>query len=88
MQGELSTLRSEITSLGIDESRISEQMADLRDANEMLFSKSKSLESENSGMKQAIDLMRVELQDMSSNEQSLVSKVRDIDSQNRLLLDE
>jgi chromosome segregation ATPase len=43
---------------------------------------------ENENMKQAIDLMRVDLQDMNTNEQALVSKVRDIDSQNKRLLKE
>ncbi|MDC3335145.1 hypothetical protein OAV71_01425 [Opitutales bacterium] len=39
-------------------------------------------------MKQAIDLMRVELQDINTNEQALVGKLRDIDSQNKQLLEE
>ena len=39
-------------------------------------------------MKQAIDLMRVDLQDMNTNEQALVEKVRDIDAQNQRLLEE
>jgi chromosome segregation ATPase len=88
MKGELSTLRSELTSLGIEESRISEQLTGLRDANEMLFSKAKTLEGENESMKDAIDLMRVDIQDMNTNENALVSKVRDIDSQNKQLLKE
>ena len=46
MKGELSALRSELTSLGIEESRISEQLNGLRDANEMLLAKAKSLEAE------------------------------------------
>jgi chromosome segregation ATPase len=54
----------------------------------MLFSKAKTLEAENESMKQAIDLMRVDLQDMNTNEQALVEKVRDIDAQNQRLLEE
>ena len=61
MKGELSLPRSELTSLGLEESRISEQLLGLRDANEMLLSKTKNLESENNGMEEAIDLMKVEL---------------------------
>ena len=54
----------------------------------MLLSKTKNLESENNGMEEAIDLMKVELQNMNTNEQGKVSKVRDIDSQNQALLEE
>ena len=54
----------------------------------MLFAIANTLELENENMKQAIDLMRVDLQDMNTNEQALVGKVRDIDSQNRRLLKE
>ena len=39
-------------------------------------------------MKNAIDLMRIEIQDMNTNEQALVGKVKDIDSQNKKLLNE
>ena len=54
----------------------------------MLLSKTKNLESENNGMEEAIDLMKVELQNMNTNEQGLVSKLRYIDSQNQALLEE
>jgi chromosome segregation ATPase len=54
----------------------------------MLLSKTKNLESENNGMEEAIDLMKVELQNMNTNEQGLVSKVRNIDMQNQALLEE
>jgi chromosome segregation ATPase len=88
MKGELSALRSELTSLGIEESRISSEIAGLRDANDLLQSKAKTLESENNGLQNAIDLMRSELVDMNTNEKGLVSRVRDIDAQNKALLDE
>ena len=39
-------------------------------------------------MKQAIDLMRIEVQDMNANEQALVNKLKDIDFQNKQLLKE
>ena len=39
-------------------------------------------------MEEAIDLMKVELQNMSTSEQGLVSKVRYIDSQNQELPEE
>ena len=54
----------------------------------MLLSKVKMLEAENDGMKQAIDLMRIEVQDMNANEQALVNKLKDIDFQNKQLLKE
>ncbi len=88
MKGELSALRSELTSLGIEESRISSEIAGLRDANDLLQSKTKTLESENNGLQNAIDLMRAELVDMNTNEKGLISRVRDIDAQNKALLDE
>ena len=61
-------------------------MSGLKDANEMLLSKVKMLESENDGMKQAIDLMRIEVQDMNTNEQLLVNRLKEIDFQNNQLL--
>ena len=88
MKGELSNLKSELNSLGIEEAKISDKMDGIRDANEMLLSKVKMLEAENDGMKQAIDLMRIEVQDMNANEQALVNKLKDIDFQNKQLLKE
>jgi predicted nucleic acid-binding Zn-ribbon protein len=88
MKGELSSLKSELNSLGLEEAKISDKMNGLRDANEMLLSKVKTLEAENDGMKQAIDLMRIEVQDMNANEQALVNKLKDIDFQNKQLLKE
>ena len=61
MKGELSALHSEVNSLSMEESRISEQLLALRDANEMLLAKANNFESENNSLKEAIDLMRIEL---------------------------
>ena len=85
---ELSSLKSEMSSLAIEEANISDKMSGLKDANEMLLSKVKMLESENDGMKQAIDLMRIEVQDMNTNEQLLVNRLKEIDFQNNQLLKE
>ena len=68
--------------------RITEQLLGLRDANEMLLAKSNSLESENKSLQDGIDLMRLELQNMGTNEQGMVLKVREIDSENQKLLAE
>lgn len=61
MKGELSALHSEVNSLSMEESRISEQLLALRDANEMLLAKANNFELENNSLKEAIDLMRIEL---------------------------
>ena len=88
MKGELSVLRSELTSIGIEESRISDELIGLRDANDLLLSKTKTLEAENVALQDAIDLMRSELIDMNTNEKGLITKVREIDAQNKSLLEE
>jgi len=46
------------------------------------------LESENKSLQDGIDLMRLELQNMGTNEQGMVLKVREIDSENQKLLAE
>ena len=84
----LSVLRAEVNSLGLEESRINEQLLGLRDANELLLAKANDLDSENNSLKESIDLMRIDLQTMNTNEQSLVAKVRQIDSENVRLVDE
>ena len=88
MKGELSALRSELTSLGIEENRISDELLGLRNANDMLLAKTKNLEAENSELQNAIDLMRAEILDMNTNEKGLISRVREIDAQNKALLNE
>ena len=54
----------------------------------MLLAKSNSMESENKSLQDGIDLMRLELQNMGTNEQGMVLKVREIDSENQKLLAE
>ena len=89
MKGELSVLRSELTSIGIEESRISDELIGLkRDANDLLLSKTKTLEAENVALQDAIDLMRSELIDMNTNEKGLITKMQEIDAQNKSLLEE
>ena len=75
MKGELSALRSEVNSLSMEEARISEQLVGLRDANEMLLAKANNFEAENNSLNEAVDLMRIELQNMTTNEQSLIAKL-------------
>ena len=57
MKEELSVLRAEVNSLGLEESRINEQLLGLRDANELLLAKANDLDSENNSLKESIDLM-------------------------------
>ena len=87
LKGELSACARTYL-LGIEESRISEQLIGLRDANEMLLAKQNTLNQKTTLFKEGIDLMRLELQNMGTNEQSLVLKVRQIDSENQKLLAE
>ena len=87
MKNELSLLRSEVNTLSMEEAH-SEQLLGLRDANEMLLAKANNFESENDSLKEAVDLARSELQAMTTNEQSLIAKVRQIDEENKRLTEE
>ena len=86
MKEELSMLRAEVNSLGLEESRISEQLIGLRDANELLLAKANDLEAENLSLKEAIDA------DWPSNNEHkrtvIIAKVRQIDDENLRLVEE
>jgi len=85
---ELSLLRTQLNSLTLDESRITNEIQALRDSNEMLMAKSITLEAENSGMLEAIESMRVEIENIEMNERTLVAKLKDLDLENQGLLQE
>jgi len=85
---ELSLLRTQLNSLTLDESRITNEIQALRDSNEMLMAKSLTLESENSEMLEAIESMRVEIENIEMNERTLVAKLKDLDLENQGLLQE
>lgn len=83
---ELSLLRTQLNSLNLDESRITNELQALRDSNEMLMAKSVTLEAENSEMLEAIENMRVEIENIEMNERTLVAKLKDLDLENQQLL--
>ena len=83
---ELSILRAELNNLAMQESRISNEMVGLRDSNEMLLAKTSALESENSDMLRAVDLMREEIENIESNERNLITKLKDLDQENQDLM--
>ena len=70
----------------MQESRISNEMVGLRDSNEMLLAKTSALESENSDMLRAVDLMREEIENIESNERNLITKLKDLDQENQDLM--
>ena len=61
-------------------------MIGLRDSNEMLLAKTSALESENSDMLRAVDLMREEIENIESNERNLITKLKDLDQENQDLM--
>ena len=83
---ELSMLRTQLNSLSLDESRITNEIQALRDSNEMLMAKSLTLESENTEMLEAIESMRVEIENIEMNERTLIAKLKDLDMENQGLL--
>ena len=83
---ELSILRTQLNNLSLDESRITNELQALRDSNEMLMAKSLTLESENTDMLEAIDSMRIEIENIEMNERTLISKLKDLDLENQGLL--
>ena len=71
----------------MEEARISEQLV----GSEMLmkcFWLKPIILAENNSLNEAVDLMRIELQNMTTNEQSLIAKVRKIDEENKGLVEQ
>ena len=85
-KGGIDTLRAELNSLAMQESRISTEMSGLRDSNEMLLAKTSALESENADMLRAVNLMREEIENIEANEKNLVTKLKDLDQENQDLM--
>ena len=52
----------------------------------MLMAKSLTLESENTEMLEAIESMRVEIENIEMNERTLIAKLKDLDMENQGLL--
>ena len=70
------TICSQLGSLGLKEARVSSELDGLRRSNDELLAKNRMLEAEKQAMLESVDLMRIEIEGIRSNERNLVSKLR------------